>query len=56
LVPLLLLALAFDAYCLVDLARSGARYLPRWAWTLVILAATPTGGIVYLLIGRERTE
>ena len=58
LIPILVLALAvaFDAFCLVDLARADAvRYLPKWAWVLVIcFISAPFGGIIYLTIGRVR--
>lgn len=50
--PLVLLALAFVAYCLVDIARHEVRYLPKWAWVLVCVLSVPAGGIVYLLVGR----
>lgn len=53
LVPLIVLAVAFVAYCLVDLARSPVRYLPKWAWALICVASVPVGGIVYLLVGRQ---
>ncbi|HEY2078667.1 MAG TPA: PLDc N-terminal domain-containing protein [Streptosporangiaceae bacterium] len=50
---LLALAAAFDAFCLIDIARaSQVRYLPKWAWALICLAQCPGGGIVYLCIGR----
>jgi hypothetical protein len=49
----LALAAAFDAFCLIDLARaSQVRYLPKWAWALICLAQAPGGGIVYLCVGR----
>jgi hypothetical protein len=49
----LALAAGFDAFCLVDIARSSqVRYLPKWAWVLICLAQTPGGGIVYLCVGR----
>ncbi len=52
-IPILVAALAFDAFCLVDLARAGeVRYLPKWAWALVCLVSTPWGGIIYLIFGR----
>ena len=58
LIPILVLALAagFIAFCLVDLARADAvRYLPKWAWVLVIcFISAPLGGIIYLTIGRLR--
>lgn len=47
------LAVAFDAFCLVDIARAGqVRYLPKWAWMLICLAQAPSGGIAYLCVGR----
>ncbi|MEN9607031.1 MAG: hypothetical protein RL605_859 [Actinomycetota bacterium] len=32
--------------------RADVRVLPRWLWVLLCLAATPIGGIAYLLFGR----
>ncbi|HLT10261.1 MAG TPA: PLDc N-terminal domain-containing protein [Micromonosporaceae bacterium] len=52
LVPVVVILLAFVAYCLVDIARSDVRYLPKWAWVVICLISIPAGGIVYLLIGR----
>jgi hypothetical protein len=53
LVAALALGAAFDAFCLVDIARaSQVRYLPKWAWVLICLAQIPSGGIVYLCVGR----
>jgi hypothetical protein len=48
----LALAVAFDAFCVVDVGRAGrVRYLPKWAWVLICLSQTPGGGIAYLSIG-----
>lgn len=48
----LALAIGFDAFCLVDVARAKrVRYLPKWAWALICLIQTPGGGIIYLSIG-----
>ncbi|GAA1654417.1 hypothetical protein GCM10009733_059680 [Nonomuraea maheshkhaliensis] len=52
-IPLIVVAGLFVGYCLVDLARSKVRFLPKWAWVLVCVASVPFGGIVYLLIGRQ---
>jgi hypothetical protein len=54
LLPLILLVIAFDIFCLYDLRRSRVRYLPRWGWALVIIFFT-FGGVVYLVAGREQT-
>ncbi len=56
-VPILILAIAFDAYCLVDLNRArSVRHLPKWAWVIVILISAPWGGLFYLFAGRDTDE
>lgn len=46
----------FDAFCLADLARaSKVRYLPKWGWVLACLIQSPSGGIMYLAVGRVRS-
>ena len=52
LLPLILLAVGFIAYCLYDLSRSQVRALPKWAWAFVCVVSVPLGGVVYLLYGR----
>ncbi len=52
-IPVLVLALVFVVYCLVDLSRNEVRYLPKWAWALICILSVPLGGIVYLLVGRD---
>jgi len=53
---LVALGIAFDGYCLADIARAGqVRSLPKWAWALICLAQTPAGGIAYLCAGRARS-
>jgi hypothetical protein len=52
---LLALAVGFDVFCLVDIARAAqVRYLPKWAWVLICLVQTPAGGIAYLSVGHIR--
>lgn len=53
LLPLALLAVGFVVYCLVDIARSEVRHLPKWAWMLICVASIPFGGVIYLLVGRR---
>ncbi|GAA2042836.1 hypothetical protein GCM10009839_52220 [Catenulispora yoronensis] len=51
--PIVLLAVAFVVYCLIDLARRpDTRHLPRWGWAVLCCAAVPLGAIAYLLVGR----
>jgi hypothetical protein len=55
-VPVLVAAVGFAAFCMVDVARAEeVRYLPRWAWEIVCLW-TPWGGIIYLATGKVRTS
>jgi hypothetical protein len=51
--PIIVLAVGFVAYCLVDLSRSDVRYLPKWAWAVICVVSVPLGGIVYLVAGRD---
>jgi ABC-2 type transport system ATP-binding protein len=54
-IPILAVAVTFIAWCLVDLARAGqVRYLPKWAWAVVICVSVPWGGLVYLIAGKAR--
>ncbi len=52
LAPIVVVAVGFIAYCLVDLARSDVQNLPKWGWALIIVFVNPLGGIAYLLVGR----
>jgi len=58
LVPVLVLLLTLDAYCLISLARApSVRYLPKLAWVFVILlVSAPTGALLYLFFGVDRTR
>jgi hypothetical protein len=48
-----LLLVAFDVLCLVDLAAADrARFLPKLAWAVVIVCVSPLGGLAYLLSRR----
>lgn len=51
----LLVALAFDLYCLRDLRETPIVYVfSRETWAYIIVFATPIGGMTYLTIGRPR--
>ena len=56
LVPLLVLLVALDAYCLIDLARAkSVRHAPKVVWAIVILfVSAPIGALIYLFFGRDR--
>ena len=44
--PVLILAVGFVVYCLVDLSRSEVQHLPKWAWAIICVISVPLGGIV----------
>jgi hypothetical protein len=55
LIPIAIVAVCFEVFCLVDLVRSEeVRVLPRWAWALICVISIPLGGIAYLLLGKVR--
>lgn len=59
-IPVVLIVIAvvvvgFIVFCLVDLARTEqVRFLPKWAWALIIIFIHVLGGIAYLAFGRQR--
>jgi hypothetical protein len=53
-IPLVLLQLILMIVALVDLIhREKTRYLPKWAWAIVIVLGELIGPAVYLIIGRK---
>jgi hypothetical protein len=58
LAPLLIVAVGFDGYCLVNLVRArSVRYLPKVVWCIIIvLISFPLGGLLYLFVGRDRHQ
>jgi hypothetical protein len=50
-----LLVVVFDAFCLLRLGTSDtAHFVPRFVWAVLIVGASPIGGLVYLLAQRLR--
>jgi len=54
LAPLIVAEVALKVYCLVSLARSEPRALPKWAWALIIVVVSTLGSIAYLIFGRKK--
>jgi hypothetical protein len=54
LIPVILLELTLMVIAVVDLIRrEKTRWLPKWAWALIVIFIQLIGPIVYLLVGRE---
>jgi len=51
--PIVIIAVGFVAYCLNDLRQSDVKHLPKWAWAILIVVSVPAGGIVYLVVARQ---
>jgi hypothetical protein len=50
-----LLVVVFDVFCLLRLATANtAPLVPRFVWAVLIVGASPIGGLVYLLAQRLR--
>jgi ABC-2 type transport system ATP-binding protein len=58
LLPVLVLLLGLDVYCLVSLVRAkSVRNAPKLAWVIVILfVSAPLGAILYLFFGVDRSQ
>src|SRR5580658_7867993 len=51
----ILLVVVFDIFCLLRLGTSdAAHFVPRFVWAVLIVGASPIGGLVYLLAQRLR--
>jgi len=57
LIPVLVLLLGLDVFCLVSLVRArSVRNAPKLAWAIVILfVSAPLGAILYLFFGMDRS-
>jgi ABC-2 type transport system ATP-binding protein len=56
LVPVLVVILGLDVFCLVNLVRAkSVRNAPRLAWAIVIIfVSAPIGAVLYLFLGMDR--
>ena len=53
-IPLVLLQLILLVVALIDLSkREKVRWLPKWAWAIIIVLGELLGPILYFIIGRE---
>jgi ABC-2 type transport system ATP-binding protein len=57
LIPVLVLIVGLDAFCLINIARAkSVRNAPKLAWVIVVLAVSaPLGALLYLFFGMDRS-
>jgi nucleoside recognition membrane protein YjiH len=54
LAPIIILEVMIVGFCLYRLREDRVKFLPKWAWAIIIICVQLVGGIAFLLIGRER--
>jgi len=54
LAPVIIINFSLAIFCLYKLSKDKVKYLPKWAWVIVILFVSMLGSISYLILGRER--
>jgi hypothetical protein len=54
LAPIIIMEVLLIGFCLYRLTKDRVKFLPKWAWALIIIFIQFIGGIGFLLIGRER--
>lgn len=54
LLPLLIIELCLIIFALYRLTKDNVKFLPKWAWALIIVFFNLIGPIVFLVIGREK--
>jgi hypothetical protein len=52
--PILVIQFILIVFCLFKLRKDTVKFIPKWAWALVIIFGNTVGPIIYLIIGRER--
>lgn len=54
LLPLIIVEFGLKAFCLYRLSKDKVKYLPEWAWVLIILFISGFGSLSFLILGRVR--
>jgi hypothetical protein len=52
--PLIVIQFGLIIFCLFKLTKDKVKYLPKWAWAIIIVLINLIGPIFYLSIGRVR--
>ncbi|MDI6605483.1 MAG: PLDc N-terminal domain-containing protein [Thermoanaerobacteraceae bacterium] len=52
--PLFIIQLGLTVFSIYRLSKDKVKYIPKWAWLLIIIFGEILGCIIFLTIGRER--
>lgn len=52
--PLIILELCLKLFCFYRLYKDKVKFLPKFAWVLIVLLINTIGPVAYLLIGRKK--
>lgn len=52
--PLIIIQLGLIIFSLYRLVKDNVKYLPKWAWVLIIVFFNLVGPIIFLVVGREK--
>jgi len=56
LAPVILVQFSLMIFVLYRLSKDRVKYLPKWAWVLIIIFVNIIGPLAYLIIGRDGDE
>lgn len=54
LLPLVIIQIGLIIFSIYRLMKDKVRYLPKWAWLLIIVFGEILGCLIFLIIGREK--
>ncbi|AFK86338.1 MULTISPECIES: PLD nuclease N-terminal domain-containing protein [Thermoanaerobacterium] len=52
--PLIIIQLGLMIFSIYRLTKDKVRFLPKWAWLIIIVLGEILGPLMFLIIGREK--
>ncbi|SNX53682.1 PLDc N-terminal domain-containing protein [Thermoanaerobacterium sp. RBIITD] len=52
--PLIIIQLGLMIFSIYRLTKDKVRFLPKWAWLIIIVLGEILGPLIFLIIGREK--
>ena len=54
LMPLIVIEVGIKGFCFYRLIKDEVKYLPKWAWTIIIIFISTFGPLSFLIFGRVK--